>query len=142
MHIIHFFSHPFTLIIPATAAATINQIPHDSIRYHPAAISAAITASITTLDFFILPAYDIRAGGSGMYSPFPSRRYRFLLRFVGLGGAVFFLSCRIVWTIATVAIMFAHAVKTAPIMSLISIAVHLLSMSIVYYNARIISSGI
>ena len=67
-----------------------------------------------------------------MYSPFPSRRYRFLLRFVGcLGGAVFFLSCRIVWTIATVAIAFAHTVKTAPIMSLISIAVHLLSMSIV-----------
>lgn len=77
-----------------------------------------------------------------MYSPFPSRRYRFLLRFAGLWGAVFFLSCRIVWTIATVAIMLAHTVKTAPIMSLISIAVHLPSMSIVYYNARLISSGI
>ena len=134
-----FSIHPFrpvlllTIIVaPSTAAATINQIPHDSIRYHPVAISAAITASITTLDFFILSAYDKRAGGSGMYSPFPSRRYRFLLRFVGcLGGAVFFLSCRIVWTIATVAIMFAHTVKIAPIMSLISIAVHLLSMSIV-----------
>lgn len=60
--------------------------------------------------------------------PLPALPLPFTLR--RLTGSGFLLSRRIVWMIVTVAMMFAHTVKTAPIMSLISIAVHLLSVII------------